>query len=318
MKTILTTLLLLLGLFNAANAADSLLTPKSFTYILQADAISTEKAVVVQQLAKSERDWLILDSAFNGESDWTSEDLKTIRQARPERKILAYLSIGEAEDYRAYWQENWDSDGDGEPDKAAPSWLLQENSEWTGNYKVRYWHKDWQTLITNRIASIMQQGFDGLYLDIVDAYEFFEHDTKTNEWVDNKVNPETNNTYRQDMLVWVKQVAEQTHKLNSNALIVPQNATALLADTSYVNSINAIGVEDLFTDDNAKQEPATTEDNLTDLQTMLAAHKPVLVIEYADDKALQQYAKQQALDKGLLMLFTDRELKTVGLLANTN
>ena len=51
---------------------------------------------------------------------------------------------------------------------------------------------------------------------------------------------------------------------------------------------------------------------------MLAAHKPVLVIEYADDKALQQYAKQQALDKGLLMLFTDRELKTVGLLANTN
>lgn len=318
MKIILTTLWLLLGVFNAANAADSLLAPKSFTYILQADAISSEKAVVVQQLVKSERDWLILDSAFNGESDWTSEDLKTIRQARPERKILAYLSIGEAEDYRAYWQESWDSDGDGEPDKTAPSWLLQENSEWTGNYKVRYWHKDWQTLITNRITSIMQQGFDGLYLDIVDAYEFFEHDTKTNEWVDNKVNPETNNTYRQDMFAWVKQVAEQAHKLNPNALIVPQNATALLTDTSYVNSINAIGVEDLFTDDNAKQEPATTEDNLTDLQPMLAAHKPVLVIEYADDKAIQQYAKQQALEKGLLMLFTDRELKTIGLLANTN
>ena len=55
------------------------------------------------------------------------------------RLILAYLSIGEAENYRYYWQDSWL--------KQRPELLEPENPDWPGNYLVRYWHRDWQALL---------------------------------------------------------------------------------------------------------------------------------------------------------------------------
>ena len=58
------------------------------------------------------------------------------------RLILAYLSIGEAESYRYYWQDSWS--------KVRPEWLEPENPDWPG---------------------ILAAGFDGVYLDGVDKFE---------------------------------------------------------------------------------------------------------------------------------------------------
>jgi len=33
------------------------------------------------------------------------------------------MSVGEAEDYRWYWNPSWDANHDGKPDPGAPSWL---------------------------------------------------------------------------------------------------------------------------------------------------------------------------------------------------
>jgi len=59
-----------------------------------------------------------------------------------------------------------------------PSWLAEENPEWPGNYKVRYWNKDWQNIIYGKddsyLKKILDRGFDGVYLDIIDAFEYFE------------------------------------------------------------------------------------------------------------------------------------------------
>ncbi|MEE8372615.1 MAG: endo alpha-1,4 polygalactosaminidase [Dehalococcoidia bacterium] len=83
---------------------------------------------------------------------------------------IAYMSIGEAEDYRYYWQEEWGS--------SSPSWLAEENPDWTGNYKVRYWDPVWQRIIYREddsyLRKILDAGFDGVYLDIIDAFEYFE------------------------------------------------------------------------------------------------------------------------------------------------
>ena len=45
--------------------------------------------------------------------------------------MIAYSSIGEAEDYRYYWRAEWEDD--------VPTWLAAENKDWKGNFKVRYW-----------------------------------------------------------------------------------------------------------------------------------------------------------------------------------
>ncbi len=47
---------------------------------------------------------------------------------------IAYVSIGEAENYRFYWKSEWDS--------VPPDWLGEENPEWHGNYAVKYWYKE--------------------------------------------------------------------------------------------------------------------------------------------------------------------------------
>jgi cysteinyl-tRNA synthetase len=86
------------------------------------------------------------------------------------RMLVCYMSIGEAEDYRYYWNDSWS----GNP----PSWMAAENPEWPGNYKVQYWNSDWQDIIYKKTGSyldkIVTAGFDGVYLDIIDAFEYFE------------------------------------------------------------------------------------------------------------------------------------------------
>lgn len=81
------------------------------------------------------------------------------------------MSIGEAEDYRWYWQKQWNS--------KPPAFLCSENPEWKGNYKVKYWYPDWQTIICGEdsyLSKIIQADFDGVYLDIIDAFEYFEEE----------------------------------------------------------------------------------------------------------------------------------------------
>jgi cysteinyl-tRNA synthetase len=56
--------------------------------------------------------------------------------------------------------------------------MAEENPEWEGNYKVKYWEKEWQDIIFGNEDSYLQKildaGFDGVYLDIIDAFEYFE------------------------------------------------------------------------------------------------------------------------------------------------
>ncbi len=86
------------------------------------------------------------------------------------RLVVAYLSIGEAESYRYYWQNNWKI--------GEPNWIKAENPDWEENYKIEYWNKDWQNVIfgnqNSYIYKILNSGFDGVYLDIIDAFEYFE------------------------------------------------------------------------------------------------------------------------------------------------
>ena len=133
--------------------------PSSFTYVLQLDELAPSKSTAMQLLANSGRDWIIVDPDYS--KGWELADLDEIRAAHPGRKIIAYLSIGEAEKYRSYWDPAWDANGDGTPDGRTPPWLVSQNPSWSGNYKVRYWHADWQATVYREVERIVRMGFDG-------------------------------------------------------------------------------------------------------------------------------------------------------------
>ena len=91
----------------SASVADAQPTPASFAYVLQADSFAKTKPAAVERLVGCGRDWIVLDAAFGGDAPWERADLDAIRRGQPGRKVIACLSIGEAEDYRPYWRKEW-------------------------------------------------------------------------------------------------------------------------------------------------------------------------------------------------------------------
>lgn len=282
--------------------------PASFAYILQADSFAKTKPAVFAKLKESGRDWIVLDATFAGDTPWERTDLDAIRSGKTGRKVVAYLSIGEAEDYRSYWQSDWVSNG--KRTATAPAWLGIENPEWKGNYQVKYWSADWQKLVIPAIDDAMARGFDGVYLDIVDGFQTYEQGA--DGYLDDRMNPETKQTYRRDMVDWVKAIAARARAKNPTALVIPQNGSQLVADKDFVDVISAQGIEDLFTNGKRLQPASHTDEILGHLKTLALAKKPVLLIEYPKTHQGQALSKKLAKENGLVWLVTDRPLKTLG------
>ena len=143
---------------------------KNFLYLLDHQAYGT-KQDFIDAVSGTNYDLLITDLFFD-EQEFSSTDVNNLRIKANggKRLVVAYMSIGEAEDYRYYWNSDWETN--------PPSWLKGENPNWEGNYKVEYWDTNWQQIIfgnnTSYVKKILDAGFDGVYLDIIDAFEYFE------------------------------------------------------------------------------------------------------------------------------------------------
>ena len=155
------------------NASDitTLAEAKNFLYLLDPSGQYADKAAFVNALKATNYDVLIID-LFPLETQLTAADLAALKvKANGGRRlVICYMSVGEAEDYRYYWQSGWKPGN--------PSWLDKENPDWEGNYKVHYWDAGWQAIIYGNADSycrkILDAGFDGAYLDIIDAFEYYE------------------------------------------------------------------------------------------------------------------------------------------------
>ncbi len=152
------------------DSVTSLNKARNFLYLINPENFAT-KEEYLNSLSRKDFDLLIIDAFYRG-NILTSEDLTLLKQKSngARRLVIAYVSIGEAENYRYYWKDNWYSN--------PPSYLCEENPEWPGNYAVKYWDSRWQSIIfgndSSYIKKIIDAGFDGVYLDKVDEYEYFE------------------------------------------------------------------------------------------------------------------------------------------------
>ena len=299
---------LLRGLFGACGLMSLFQRRASFAYVLQADAVAKDKKQAVERLAACGRDWIVLDSVFDAQTLWEQADLDVLRRGHAGRKILAYISIAEAEEYRSYWRKEWG--GKGRLGPQAPSWLGRENPDWAGNYRVEYWNRAWQELVLAMVDNVMACGVDGVYLDIVDGFETFEQ--AGGKYIDDRLNPSTKQSYRRDMVDWVKAVAARARAKTPAALVVPQNGSQLLAHADFLAVISAIGIEDLFTNGDKVQPKSHTRAVFGHLKAMAGTQKPILLIEYPKNAARQAMVKKLAEGNGLVWLLTDRALTGLG------
>lgn len=153
------------------NDIGSLSDAKNFLYLLDPSEFGSKSAFLTA-LQATNYDAIIMDYFYSEDVALTNDDVVSLKTKANggSRLVISYMSIGEAEDYRYYWQDSWYS--------SAPSWLKGENPDWPGNYKVEYWDPDWQAIIYGSsdayLNRIVAAGFDGVYLDIIEAFEYFE------------------------------------------------------------------------------------------------------------------------------------------------
>lgn len=182
--------------------------------------------------------------------------------------VLSYLSIGEAEDYRDYY-------------KTLPKELvLFENKDWEGNFKVKYWESAWQEIILSKIKNLIEEDYQGVYLDIVDAfYELKPHKLRASQMRD-----------------FLKRIHDLAKELDPNFLIVQQNAptiTDYLPEAErepYFSLIDGIAYEDCFfhgdEDEDNKYNPQ--DYCLESFPKYLNHGKFILSVEYLKDSKLKE------------------------------
>jgi cysteinyl-tRNA synthetase len=144
---------------------------QNFLYLINPGSFPS-KANFLDEVRGTNYDAIIIDLFFDELDELTFAEVASlkVKSNGGSRLVISYMSIGEAEDYRFYWQMDWNS--------SPPAWMERENPDWPGNFKVRYWEEDWQDIIYGHddsyLNKILDAGFDGVYLDIIDAYEYFE------------------------------------------------------------------------------------------------------------------------------------------------
>ncbi|MCX6091872.1 MAG: endo alpha-1,4 polygalactosaminidase [Candidatus Bipolaricaulota bacterium] len=119
-------------------------------------------------IAATNYDVVVLDAWFDVDQPLSRSNVESLKSKPGGKKriVLAHLSIGEAEDDRNDWDPSWD--------EHPPAWLGDESPDWPGNYAVQFWDPGWQAIIAARVSGLVDAGFDGIYLDKVDAYATFE------------------------------------------------------------------------------------------------------------------------------------------------
>lgn len=230
--------------------------------------------------------------------------------------VASYVSIGEASDYRDYWQKGWTASGKapGRLTSQAPEWLGPVNPEWPESRKVRYWDADWQRVLfnsdrTGEIDAIVRAGFDAAYLDIVDAYHFWGTEAAQRNRAPG--DPTNDRQAAQRMVDFVVALTAHAREVNPQFFVIPQNGAFILDDLgadpgrrrAYLDAIGGIAVEDLYTrgsnDENNPFRPDRGQ--IATLQRdFLQNGKPVFVVEYLSDPKLIASFHQRALQDGFV------------------
>lgn len=225
-------------------------------------------------LAGSELDLVVIEPIRGDGSrkPWPSSDIQRLRR-KPDgsrRLVLGYLSVGEAESFRPYWQATWND--------TPPEWIGPENPRWPGSRSVRFWRPEWQSIVlddaVSGLAAILDAGFDGVFLDRVDAYDDWRAEDPPRG---------------EDMVAFVERIAATARKSQPEFLVISQNAEPLVAAARYLAAIDAISKESLLTGLAGPNVPNTQADTNWSLQSLLVAQAlgvQVFAIEYASDDQL--------------------------------
>ena len=305
----------LLSIGRSVYAEPSLGGLSSFAYQLQ--------TIDTASLAAAPYDLFVIDYSSDGtqRGAFTRDQIRALTASG--KTVLAYMSIGEAERYRFYFKSSWVRRASRgvcrtTPSTRATSWLDAANPHYCDNYKVRYWHRSWRRTIygiksgrkKSYLDRILDAGFNGVYLDVIDAYEY---------WVDRPGNQRRRSAAR-DMAQLVIDLAHYAREKRgeSDFVVVPQNGAEIILRISgaqraqYLRTIQGIGAEDTFffggRDEDNRFAPQPV---IEVLDRYIAADKKVFALDYLLDASKVDHFARVACARGYIPQVSNRALDTL-------
>lgn len=251
--------------------------------------------VDVDAMGRRDVDMLVTDYAREGgKIPLAAADVAKLK-TKPDgtrRVVISYLSIGEAEEFRFYWDPAWKT--------AKPAWLERENCAWPKAWMVRFWDPGWRDLIVtgpnSYLKRIIEAGFEGVYLDRVDMWE---HTLALNPGA------------KAAMIDFVAVLAAEARKLKPGFIVIGQNAESLLDDRRYRRTVDAVAKEELFysrSTTGVRNEPRDVAVSMRHLDQLRWQWKPVFPVEYLQKADEIAALRAEATKRGLVPVFPTRAL----------
>lgn len=144
---------------------------KNYLYLINPENFSSKQQFLTS-IANTNFDVILIDLFFEEEM-LTNSDIDQLRTKANggQRLVISYMNIGSAEKFRYYWNSKWKLHN--------PIWVRKKYDGYKDEFWVQYWNADWQNIIFGNNDSYMNKiintGFDGVYLDNVEAYYFLYH-----------------------------------------------------------------------------------------------------------------------------------------------
>jgi len=237
----------------------------------------------IDAFCNSHYDLLVIDqqrSIKGSESHNTRADIIRIKNSQNskggKKRVVCYFDVGQVESYRYYWQAGWE--------KGRPDWILDPDPDgWNNSYGVKFWSPEWKAIMKDYIGRIIDDGYDGVYLDWLMIYSFAPVvDAAHKDGVD----------VTKELISFIRELSAYAREKSNGFIFIAQNAAELGIYPEYVKLFDAIAQEDIWYDgsgdpDNGGNEgdsPMGTDDTqsfIKDLQLWQSQGKPVFNVEYA-------------------------------------
>jgi cysteinyl-tRNA synthetase len=274
---------------------------------------SQHEGDALDRLAESHYDLLVIDQprSIKGEEDHDSRaDVSRLKSgpntSEGDRIVVAYIDVGEAESYRWYWQPGWRV--------GSPEWIVAPDPEgWDENYPVQFWRPEWKSVVTEYFDRIIDDGYDGAYLDWLEAYSF---EPVAEAARSQGLDPE------RELIEFVGDLAEHARSRDPGFLLIAQNGAELGERPEYVDLFDGIAQEAIWYDGAGDPDvgdepgdfpldPEDSEEYLDDLRLWQDAGVPVLNVEYAQDEDNARRAYRLGRENGFVTYVTLRPLDSL-------
>ena len=196
---------------------------------------------------------------------------------------IAYVSFGEADDFRSFFPAIKDRD-----------WVKEENPNWPGNHLVDVRATEWHDLLIEEvIPAAIKKGFKGIFMDTLDTVD------------------QISGT-KEAMIELVTKVKERY----PNLMLISNNGFSILPQIAPL--LSAMLVEDIWSmvdfknDGYQKVPPDARAYKIGIIKPLMKEYSlPLFDIEYTDDPILGEKIRQLSLKEGFNPYIAQRNLDQI-------